>query len=142
MDARRGIIGHVGQHQDSIVKNAGGLCIGCNRSVCHLRSRSSGTNARSLAEIARQTTAGLVLRRSPKGVALVMRKIECKTEGCTSYYDGEFPDNDWACRTCRQPPSLLFVRTKKTRQDVLRSESTNRTRVRYWMRWLREQAED
>lgn len=68
MDARRGIIGHVGQHQDSIVKNAGGLCIGCNRSVCHLRSRSSGANARGLAEIAVKNPPGMVLRRSPKGV--------------------------------------------------------------------------
>lgn len=66
-----------------------------------------------------------------------MRKIECKNEGCTSFYDGEFPDNDWVCLTCKQPPSKLFHREKSTRQDVLRSESTNRTRVRYWMRWSR-----
>ena len=71
-----------------------------------------------------------------------MRKVECKNEGCTSYYDGEFPDNSWECTRCKQPESKLLQRTKKSRQDVLRSDSTDRTRVRYWMRWLREQAED
>jgi hypothetical protein len=69
VDARRGIGGHVGQHRDSIAKNVGGRCIGCDHSVRHLRISSSGANARVLAEIAGKNTAGLVLRRSPKGVA-------------------------------------------------------------------------
>jgi hypothetical protein len=71
-----------------------------------------------------------------------MRKIECKNEGCSSYYDGEFPDDDWECNSCKQPESKLFQLRRGTRQDVLRSESTDRTRVRYWMRWLREQSQD
>jgi hypothetical protein len=69
VDARRGIIGHDGQCRVSIVKNAGDRYIGYDRSVRHLRTPSSGANARGLAEIAGETTAGLVLRRSPKGVA-------------------------------------------------------------------------
>jgi hypothetical protein len=73
-----------------------------------------------------------------------MRKIECKNESCTSYYDGEFPDNDWECTRCKNnlKESKLLYQGKSTRQDVLRSASTDRTRVRYWMRWLRDQAED
>lgn len=66
-----------------------------------------------------------------------MRKIECKNEGCTSFYDGEFPDDDWTCARCQRPESKLLQLRKGTRQDVLRSESTDRTRIRYWMRWSR-----
>jgi hypothetical protein len=71
-----------------------------------------------------------------------MKRIECATEGCHSFYDGEDYGVEviWHCLKCQRPESRLFDRTKKMRQDVLRSESTDRTRVRYWMRWLREQA--
>ena len=70
------------------------------------------------------------------------KKIECATEGCTSFYDGEDygVEITWHCLKCQQPQkSKLFDTKKKSKQDVLRSASTDRTRIRYWMRWLKEQ---
>lgn len=69
------------------------------------------------------------------------KKIECATEGCHRYYDGEDygVEITWHCLTCKQPESRLFDRKKESKQEVLRSASTDRTRVRYWMRWLRQQ---
>ena len=70
------------------------------------------------------------------------KKIECSTEGCHRYYDGEDygVEITWHCDTCQTYPNntRLFER-RKTKQVVLRSASTNRTRFRYWMRWLRKQ---
>ena len=70
------------------------------------------------------------------------KRIECSSENCQSYYDGEDYGAEiiWHCLKCREPESKLFDTKKESKQEVLRSASTDRTRIRYWMRWLKEQS--